>query len=379
MRAGAVRGSAPAPYARVLLVSQPRGSHNDARICYPARRSYGVRRGVVQAGKTFSAPTAQRPQAGGAKLAKVEGKASAWKFGGLTWRQLNRRTWSRVYKDDVMGKAAQLSYYFIFSLFPLLFFLASLLGYFTQSEADFRNSLLRYLGKVVPRKASALIRDTLQEITEASSGGKISFGLLLALWTASFGVGAIISTLNAAYGVKETRPWWKSQAVAVGLTVALALLIISALALILYGGNIAELVADRLGYGDAFTFTWNILQWPIVLAFALLAFALIYYFAPDVREIRWQWITPGSLLGLLLWLLVSGVFRLYLRFFDTYSTAYGSLGAVMILLLWLYLTGAAILIGGELNAVIEDAAAKAGMPDAKERGESSPGEKEQKA
>ncbi|HYO63704.1 MAG TPA: YihY/virulence factor BrkB family protein [Pyrinomonadaceae bacterium] len=303
---------------------------------------------------------------------------SLWRFGGLPRRELARRTWARVFKDDVFGKSAQLSYFFIFSLFPLLFFLASLLGYFTQTGSELREELLRYLGSVVPRKASVLIRDTLDEITQASSGGKISFGLLLAVWTGSFGVGAIISTLNAAYGVRESRPWWKEQLVSVGLTIVLALLTISALSLMLYGGDIGELLAVRLGLGDLFTSVWNVVQWPIALAFVLLAFALIYYCAPNVKEISWYWVTPGSVLGLALWLLVSFAFRTYLRFFDTYSTTYGSLGAVMILLLWLYLTGAAILVGGELNAVIEDAAAKAGAPDAKEHGEKKPGDKERK-
>ncbi|HEV3470854.1 MAG TPA: YihY/virulence factor BrkB family protein [Pyrinomonadaceae bacterium] len=304
----------------------------------------------------------------------VEERASPWKLGGLTWRQLNRRTWARVYKDDVIGRAAQLSYFFVFSLFPLLYFLASLLGYFTQTGPEMRRSLLRYLAQVVPYKASALIHDTLEEITQASSGGKISFGLLLTVWTASFGVGAIISTLNAAYGVKETRPWWKVQGVAVGLTLALALLIIAPLALVLYGGQIGDLIAGRYDLGAVFTAVWNVVQWPIVLAFVLLAFALVYYSAPCVKDVRWQWITPGSVLALVLWLVVSFGFRLYLRFFDTYSTTYGSLGAVMILLLWLYLSGAAILVGGEMNAVIEDAAARAGVPEAKERGEKAPGE-----
>ena len=309
-------------------------------------------------------------------MASVEEKASPWKFGGLTRKELGRRTWARVYKDDVLGKAAQLSYFFIFALFPLLFFLASLLGYFTQSGTEMRAGLLRYLAAVVPRKASVLIRDTLDEITLASSGGKVSFGLLVALLTASFGMGAVISTLNAAYGVKESRPWWKAQALAVGLTVALALLIISALALVLYGGNIGEWAAEELALGDAFTPIWGVLQWPIVLAIVLLAFALVYYFAPNVKDMRWQWITPGSVLGLALWLLVSFAFRVYLGYFDTYSAAYGSLGAVMVLLLWLYLTGVAILVGGEMNAVIEDAAAQVGVPEAKERGEKRPGEDE---
>ena len=307
-------------------------------------------------------------------MTSVEEKASPWKFGGLTWKELGRRTGARVYKDDVLGKAAQLSYFFIFALFPLLFFLASLLGYFTQSGTEMRAGLLRYLAAVVPRKASALIRDTLDEIIAGSSGGKVSFGLLVALLTASFGMGSVITTLNAAYGVRESRPWWKTQALAVVLTIALALLIISALALVLYGGRIGGWASGELAFGDAFMLAWGVLQWPIVLAIVLLALALVYYFAPNVKDMRWQWITPGSVLGVALWLLASFIFRAYLSLFDTYGAAYGSLGAVMVLLLWLYLTGVAILAGGEMNAAIEDAAARAGVPDAKERGEKRPGE-----
>ena len=301
---------------------------------------------------------------------------SPWEFGGLTWKELGKRVWRRSGKDDVIGRSAQLSYFFLFSLFPLLFFLTSVLGYFTSSGPELRESMLRYLRTVVPGKVHVLIQDTLIEITESSSGGKTFFGLLVAMWVASRGVDAIMSALNAAYGVKESRPWWKSQLIAFGLTVAIAVLIISALAVLLYGEGVGFLLAGKLGLGGAFTTTWNILQWPIVLAFVLITFALVYYYAPNVKEIKWQWITPGSVLGLSLWLLISYGFRMYIRYFDTYSTAYGSLGAVMILLLWLYLTGAAILFGGELNAVIENAAAEAGDPNAKKRGEMRPGDKE---
>jgi membrane protein len=299
--------------------------------------------------------------------------ASVWTFAGLGWREVGRRVLRLAVRDDVISRSAQLSYFFLFSLFPLLVFLTSLLGYLSDSGSELRDDLFRYLRNVVPAKAHALIRDTLEEVIRESSGGKISFGLIVALWTSSFGMGAVITSLNAAYGVRESRPWWKAQLVALGLTVALAVLIISALALLLYGGSIGLLAAGWLGLGETFTTVWAVLQLPVVLAFVLLAFALIYYFAPDVRQIKWQWITPGSVLGLALWLAVSFGFRLYIYYFDTYSTTYGSLGAVMILLLWLYLTGAAILVGGEMNAVIENAAAEAGAPDAKEHGEVAPG------
>jgi membrane protein len=162
----------------------------------------------------------------------------------------------------------------------------------------------------------------------------------------------------------------------VGLTVALSILIISALVLVLYGGRIADHVAGSYGFGEIFTLAWKIIQWPLVFAFVLFAFTLIYYVAPDVRDQKWIWVTPGAVMGVGLWLLISVSFRLYLHFFDSYSKTYGALGAVIVLMLWLYLTGAAILIGGELNSEIENAAAKAGAPGAKEAGEKAPDRKQ---
>lgn len=298
--------------------------------------------------------------------------ASIWKLGGLTWRELGRRLWLEIYQGDLFTRAAALSYYFLLALFPLLLFLMTMLGYFTEASSDLRQSLLDYLGRVVPRSASQLIYTTINEISKEADGGKLSFGLLAALWFASYGMGAITETLNAAYGIKETRPWWRVRLSAVGLTIALAMLIITALALVLYGGEIGEAVAKNFGLGEAFTLISNILQWPIALAFVLLAFALIYYFAPDLHHRKWYWITPGSVTGVALWLLVSFCFRVYLHYFNRYSVTYGSLGALIILMLWFYLTGAAILVGGKVNAEIENAAAEMNAPGAKLHGERSP-------
>jgi membrane protein len=221
------------------------------------------------------------------------------------------------------------------------------LGYFAEAGTELRRNLLGYLAQVAPRSAAALVSTTVDEISRNADGGKLSLGLLAALWFASQGMGAMAGALNGAYKVRESRPWWRLNLISLGLTAALAVLIISALALVLYGGEIGEALAGRYGLGDAFVSAWAVLQWPIVLAFVLLAFALIYYYAPDLRHQKWYWITPGSLSGVALWLLVSSCFRLYLRYFDRYSLTYGSLGAVIILLLWFYMTGAAILIGGD--------------------------------
>lgn len=305
---------------------------------------------------------------------EADNYASIWALGGLTWKELGRRVWIQFYTGDLLTRAAALSYYFLLALFPLLLFLVAMLGYFAEVGTELRSNLLGYLGRVMPRSASALIRTTVDEITQNASGGKLSFGLLASLWFASYGMGAISETLNAAYGIRESRPWWRARLSAVGLTIMLAVLIITALTLVLYGGEIGEGLANRLNLGGVFTAAWAILQWPIVLAFVLLAFALIYYFAPDLYDQKWYWVTPGSVIGVALWLLVSLLFRVYLRYFDNYSVTYGSLGAVIVLMLWFYLTGAAILIGGQFNAEIENAAAEAGAPDAKRFGEKTPPE-----
>jgi len=219
-----------------------------------------------------------------------------------------------------------------------------------------RTALFRYLSEVLPGPASQLVDTTMGEVSSASGGGTLSFGILAALWAASNGISAITSALNVAYDVKETRPWWKQRLVGISLTISISVLIITALALVLYGGKIAETVAASYGLSSVFILAWKILQWPIVFAFTTLSFALIYYFAPNLKNAEWSWITPGSVTGVILWLLVSMVFRIYLHFFNTYSKTYGSLGAVIILMLWLYLTGAAVLVGGEVNSEIKNAA-----------------------
>lgn len=298
--------------------------------------------------------------------------SSPWDLHGQSWQSVAKRVWADIGKDKIFSHAAELAYYFLLALFPLLLFLTSVIGLVIGSGTGLRHSLFNYLGKVVPSSASQLVSDTMFEVSNASGGGKMSFGILAALWAASNGMGAISQSLNAAYHVEETRPWWKQRLIAVGLTIALAVLIISALALVLYGGKIADGLAASYGFGSVFVVLWKILQWPVVLIFLLLGFALIYYWAPDLRDQDWKWVTPGSTVAVALWLIVSMAFRLYLHFFDSYSKTYGSLGAVIVLMLWFYLTGASILIGGEISSDIEDIAARKGAAEAKKKGEKQP-------
>ena len=299
-------------------------------------------------------------------------RRSLWTLNGLSWKNMALRVWNELNRDDAFGDAAKLAYYFLLALFPLLIFLTSTIGLIVGSETSMRHALFQYLARVMPASAFQLIDSTMLEVTASSSAGKLSFGLLLALWAASNGMGAITDALNTAYDVAETRPWWKRRLAAVLLTVGLSVLIISALALVIGGGRLADYLAAVFGFSSAFTWTWKILQWPLALAFMLTAFALIYYFAPDVRDQDWKWITPGAVIGITLWLLASFGLKGYLHFFNSYSTTYGSLGAVIILMLWLYLTGLAVLIGGEVNAEIENVAAQSGARDAKKKGTKTP-------
>jgi len=298
--------------------------------------------------------------------------ASMWRLGNLSWGELAKRVWHEINEDEVFGRAAELSYYFLLALIPFLMFLTSVIGIVLGSGTGTRHALFSYLGRVMPPSAFQLIDSTMWEIASASSGSKLSFGILAALWAASNGLSAVTTSLNTAYDLKETRPWWKQRLTAIGLTVVLSVLIISALLLVVAGGHIAEWLARVYGFGPVFPLIWKIVQWPVVLGCIILAFALIYYFAPDFRKQAWKWLTPGAAIGVALWLLVSIGFRVYLHFFNSYSATYGSLGAVIILMLWLYFTGAAVLVGGEINSEIENAAAKEGEPEAKEKGEKAP-------
>ncbi|HYG11858.1 MAG TPA: YihY/virulence factor BrkB family protein, partial [Pyrinomonadaceae bacterium] len=176
-----------------------------------------------------------------------------WQLGGLGWKELATRVWGEINEDDIFGRSAQLSYYFLLALFPLLLFITAVLGQFADAGSELRENLLSLLGSVVPQEAGDLIHETIQNVEQGSGGGKISFGILATLWAASNGMTAICQTLNIAYEVEETRPWWKVRLVSLGLTVALAVLILSALTLTLFGGHIAEYIAASFSFGQVFT------------------------------------------------------------------------------------------------------------------------------
>ena len=276
-------------------------------------------------------------------------------------------------RDDLTGRAAQLAYYFFLSLFPGLLFLTSLLGLVARQSTSLQNELLNGAASVLPSSALGIVHDVLNQITTGSGGGKFTFGVLVALWSATSGMSAVQDTLNAVYRVEEGRPFWKRSLIAVGLTLATVLLGIVALALFLLGEPVLHLLANRgtLTYGIAILV--RVLEWILTFFLMSLVFALTYYAAPDVEQRRWQWVTPGAVVGILTWLLASIALRVYLHYFDTYSKTYGAIGAVLILLLWFYVAGLALLLGGEINSTIESRNAAQGDPSAKLKGEKVPG------
>jgi len=292
---------------------------------------------------------------------------SLWKFGGLTPLKLAQLGLAKLEEDELSTRSASLSYYFLLALFPMFLFLVSLVGVFAGPGSQFRDTIVGLLGRLAPGAASNLVHSVVDQTFKNSSGIKLAAGILGALWAASGGMVAVVTSLNVIYRTGETRPWWKQKLTILGLTLALAGLMIVAIVLVLYGGKIGELIATHIGLGRAFSLTWKILQWPITFAAMFLSYSIVYYFAPDLDERKWYWVTPGAVAGVTLWLLASLGFRIYLHFFNSYTATYGSLGAVVILMLWLYITGLAILIGGEVNWVIENEDKRTAAHDNKKR------------
>lgn len=268
--------------------------------------------------------------------------------------ELGRRLWHESREDELFGRAAQLSYYALLALFPALIFLTALMGLF--SVQSYMPELMSYLRNVLPADALSMVRRFLSQIAEGSGANILSLGALGALWASSSGVTAIMDALNVVYDVKEdSRPFWRSRLTAIVLTLALAGFVILALTLVLYGSSIGSWIADFVGLGTVFAWGWNILQWPVIIALMLLVVDAVYYVCPDIEQ-EWRWVTPGSVFAVTMWVVVSLGFKAYVDNFGDYNKVYGSIAGVIVLMLWLYWSGMVLLLGGEINAEIEQVA-----------------------
>jgi len=285
----------------------------------------------------------------------------------LGWGELFKRTVKESIQDGVTGLAAQLAYYFFLALFPALLFLVALASFFPLEHL--MDEITGALARFAPGDVLKIVQDQLRRISDSGNGGLLTLGFVGTLWSTSAAIAGLIGTLNRAYEIEEGRPWWKVRLISIGLTLGVGLFILVSFAVIILSPILVEPMAGYFGLGDAFRWTWALAQWPVVFLLVATGIGMIYYFGPDAEQ-SWEWLTPGSLLATLLWIVASLGFRFYLTNFGNYNETYGAIGGVIIALLWLYLTGIAFLVGAELNAEIEHAS-----PHGKAPGEKRPGER----
>ncbi len=285
----------------------------------------------------------------------------------LGWRELLKRTYNEMMADDALGLAAQLAYYFFLSLFPAILCVIAIASFFPLQ--NFTDQIVTSLGRFAPEQMLSIIREQMVRLSEGRNGGILSIGLLGALWSSSAAIVAVIGVINRAYDIEESRPWWKVRLTAILLTIGLAVFIVVSFGLIVGGPEIAEAVANRFSLGTAFVWAWKVLQWPVAFMLVVTGIGLVYYFAPDAEQ-DWAWITPGSLIATVLWLLGSLAFRFYVVNFGNYEATYGAIAGVILLMLWFYLSGLVLVLGAEVSAEIEHAS-----PWGKAPAEKVPGEK----
>ena len=283
---------------------------------------------------------------------------SLWKLGGLGPRQLFRNVVDQISANNLFGRAAELAYYFLFALFPLILVLTTLFGLFASHRVELQNDLLSDFAYFLPPTAFRLLKTVAMESSTNASGGKLTFGIVSALWCGSAGVCSMISALNTAHHVRESRSWFKVRAIALGLTLLISILFLAVLFFVLAGSYFVGWLGTEHPLHPTVVFVWKAIQWLAAILFVTTSCSAIYYCGPDLKNRHWHWMTPGSALGAFVWVAASLGFRIYLHFVNNYSATYGSLGAVMILLLSLYVSGLAYLLGGTINAEIQLAASQ---------------------
>lgn len=274
------------------------------------------------------------------------------------WKVFFKELYSKFFETDVMSAAAQVAFYFSFAFFPLLLFLVTLFGIVLESTDELRGELYLYLAQLLPPSAFELVRTTMDEIIQNSSGGKLTLGAIITLWSASAGVDSLRIALNRVYELKETRSWWNTKLHALVLTFLFILLLAIGLAAVTAGWSLVKVALGSMGLEVSSPWIISVIQWGAIVVVMVVSTAVIYSWLPCFKEFHWVWISPGSITAILVWVLAGSMFRLYLQYFNTYNKAYGSLGAVIILMLWMYITGLALLLGGAINSVLTEMAEK---------------------
>jgi membrane protein len=268
------------------------------------------------------------------------------------WGGVLKRTFGEFREDNLTDWAAALTYYGIVSIFPALIALVSILGLIGQSATK---PLLDNLGGFAPGPAHEILENALRGLTQSRSPAGILFvvGLAGAIWSASGYIGAFIRASNAIWDVEEGRPIWQTIPLRLVVTIVMLVLLSASAVAVVVTGPLADRVGKLLGIGGAAVTAWDIAKWPVLILVVSLMFAILYYASPNVRQPGFRWVTPGSILAVVVWILASAAFGFYVANFGSYNKTYGSLVAIVIFLVWLWLTNIAILLGAELNAEIE--------------------------
>src|SRR5665213_212590 len=254
-----------------------------------------------------------------------------WKLGGLSVWELAENVFRDALDDDLIGRASGLAFDFLLALFPLLVFLLTIFGLFSSQSIELRTGLLSYFADLLPPLAFVLLRNTTEELAKSASNEKLTIGILLALWFASGGVASMIATLHVAYRLKDKRSWVKVRGIAMGMTLIISILIFSAICIVLVGGILIDWIGMALHLASTGVAIGKAMQWPAAALFITFSYALVYSCGPNSHKRRFYWITPGSAFGALSWLLASAGFRIYLHYHNAYTAIYGSLGALIIL------------------------------------------------
>jgi len=268
------------------------------------------------------------------------------------WKVFFSKLWERILETDIFDRSAQTAFFFTFALFPLLFFLVSAFGLILGTTEALREELFAYLHRLMPSVVYTLVSTTLLEIVVNSSGTKVVLGLAAALWAASAGVDAIRNALNAVYSLKEYRSWWQTKLQSVLMTLLMVLLVGGVLLVVFYGGKFAASMSQTAGVEVTAFWIAGAIQWITIIAILLVACELIYNLLPAFQPRRWIWLNTGSVVAIFSWIVLTGAFRLYLQYFNSYDRTYGSLGAVIVTMLWLYFTAMSVMIGGIINVVL---------------------------
>jgi len=266
------------------------------------------------------------------------------------WKQFFRDLKNEMSEDNVSTGAAALAYYLTLAIFPSMIFLLTLIPYLPIENLD--REVMSWIGQALPGETAEMFSGVVTDITRNKRGGLLSLGLLGTLWAAQNGTYAVIQQLNIAYDVKEGRRFFKVRGAALGLTLLLGILMVSACALAVIGGTVQDWAGTTFGLGDFTQTAFTVFRWSVIVAALFTAFAVTYYFGPDVEQ-DFKFITPGSIGGVTILVGATLLFRFYVTNFGNYSATYGSIGAVIVLMLWLYITGLVMLIGSEINALYE--------------------------